>query len=84
MKIQANLLVEINKHILKFTQKGKLTKVAKTILKKNEKIGGSHYLILCSYSNQDTVNFGGRIETYINGTEQSLQVDPQNNSQNIK
>lgn len=40
MKIQANLLVDINKHILKFTQKGKLTKVAKTILKKNEKIGG--------------------------------------------
>lgn len=49
-----------------------------------KKLEESHYLILCSYSNQDTVNFGGRIETYINGTEQSLQVDPQNNSQNIK
>ena len=40
MKIQANLFVDINKHILKFTRKGKLTKVAKTILKENNKIGG--------------------------------------------
>lgn len=40
MKIPANIFVDVNKHILKLIQKGKVSKIAETILKKNNKIGG--------------------------------------------
>lgn len=70
--------IEMDKLIIKFMWKGKVTRTAKTILK-TKKIGG---LILLDFKTHFKVteirlcSIGKRTDTGINGTEQSPEMDP--------